>query len=257
MFRNMYRLIGFISVLLVTACVSTDDSTSNRLKTDKAMIHAQLARSYMQQKQYAVARDSLQQALRINPNHSDSNYVMALLMLELQQYDQVGGYFEKALQSNPENSSAAHDFGMFLCQTGEELRSVRYFDQAVQNPLFEKPDLSLMRAGECLAKVSDQRAKAYLSRALSITPDLHPALYILADINYQAREYLSGRAYIERYFSATRNAITKKQPQALLLAYKIELALGDEEVANDYKQKLLEGFPGSLAASQLRKQLRK
>ena len=248
--------ISISTALLLAACASGGSSKSsnsgqiNRVK-DKALIHAQLARGYLQQKQYSVANAELEKALRIDPNHSDANYIMALLMMELEQYDDAEKHFAKAVKSNRKNASAAHDFGMFLCQIGKERESVKYFEIAARNALFEKQELSFMRAGECLARIKDPSAEKYLKRALSIDPKLQPALYRMALLKYNSKSYLSARAYIERYMG-----ITKPQPAALLLAYKIELKLNAAEVAGDYRKQILEEFPGSQQASTLRSQQR-
>lgn len=255
-FNYLSRTLTIILIsCLFSACASTGSGRSSNSDVvkgaDKAMIHAQLAKGYLQQKQYAVAKGELEIALRINPNHSDSNYVMALLMMQLEQYESAESHFAKAVKYKPDNSAAAHDFGMLLCQINKERESVKYFEIAASNPLFGRSELSYMRAGECLARIRDPGAEEYLKRALGVNPRLRPALYRLAVINHDAGAYFPARAYIERYF-----AITKPQPAALLLAYKIESKLKATEMASRYRTDLLEGFPGSAQASQLRKQTR-
>ena len=219
-------------------------------KADKTKIHAKLARGYLQQKQYAIAKTELDKVLRMEPDHSEGNYVMALLMMELDQFDKAEKHFEKAVKSDKENSAAAHDFGMFLCQTGQERRSISYFETAVSNPLFARSELSYMRAGECLAKIGDPEAEKYLKGALTKNAKLRPALYRLASIKYEQKSYLLARAYIERYL-----AITKPQPASLFLAYQIESKLKAKDVADKYRLTLLEEFPGSKQANSLRGQV--
>lgn len=220
-----------------------------RLKADaKAFTHTKLARGYMEQGQYSTAKDSLKTALSISPHHSDTNYVMALLMVQLKQYPEAEKYFTRAVASNRENSPAAHDFGTFLCQTGKPLEAKKYFDIAVANPLFNRSELSLMRAGECLAAIDSEEAEVYLKKALSINPRLAPALYKLARMKFDGKNYLSSRAYIERLF-----AITEPQPESLLLAYQIESSLNAHDVAAEYATKLMRGFPASTQARSIRK----
>ena len=256
--NRWWRVIAISGVMLLSGCASTGSGSSSSgdsdalSRADKALIHAQLARGYLQQKQYAIAKSELERALKINPSHSDSNYVMALLMLELEQYETAEEHFARAVRSDRENSPAAHDFGMFLCQIGKERKAVEYFEIAASNPLFDRSELSYMRAGECLSKIDDPNAEAYLKRALSVDPRLRPALYQLAILKNEARSYLSARAYIERYL-----AITKPQPGALLLAYKIESSLKADDVAEKYRRQLLEEFPASEQAIQLRQQTRR
>ena len=201
----------------------------------------------MQKGQFSTAKDSLNTALRISPNHSDSHYVMALLMANLKQYRDAEKHFARAVSSNRENSEAAHDFGTFLCQTGKGAKAKKYFDIAVSNPLFKRSELSLMRAGECLANIDSIEAENYLKKALAINPRLAPALFKLARMKYDAKNYMSSRAYIERLF-----AITEPQAESLLLAYQIESTLNAPDVAAEYRTKLLKGFPASAQARSIR-----
>lgn len=244
-------VVSLLLLCSLAACVTSTPSgtITNRPVTDKAMVHAKLAQGYLKQKQYAVAKDELDEALDINPNHSESNYIMALLMLELQQYEETEAHFERAVKTDNQNSAAAHDFGSYLCQTGREREAVTYFDIAASNPLFGQPHLSYMRAGECLARIGDSGAENYLQRALAINPNLGPALYRLALLKHDNQEYLSARAYIQRFM-----AINKPQPASLMLAYKIESKLNATDYADQYRQQLMENFPGSEQAREVRRQ---
>lgn len=254
---SVVRLLPVLICLGLAACASGSNSQYKGKSelvenADKALIHAQLARGYLQQKQYAVAKDELEAALRINPQHSQSNYVMALLMMELEQYEVAEKHFFAAVRNDPENAPAAHDFGMFLCQIDRERESVEYFEIAASNPFFKNAELSYMRAGECLARINDDNAEQYLQRALVVNPKLRPALYRLAMIKFADGEYFSARAYIERYM-----AITKPQPAALLLAYKIESNLNAQDVADQYRQRLMTSYPDSKQARALRLEQRR
>ena len=250
---HFQKLAALAMVLALSACAGGSGSQYKAKSelvenADNALIHAELARGYMQQKQYAVARDELKLALRIDPQHSQSNYIMALLMLELEQYERAEEHFAKAVKYDRENAAAAHDFGVFLCQISRERESVEYFEIAATNPLFERAELSHMRAGECLARLNDPKAELYLKKSLEVNPRLRPALFRLAELKHRSREHFSARAYIERFM-----AITNPQPAALLLAYQIESALNAKEVAAKYRLQLLEEFPGSEQASVLRR----
>lgn len=248
-------LFALLLIGSLAACVSSGTLTQSdkagkvRLSADqKALTHTQLASGYMEQGQYSTAKDSLKKALKISPNHSNTNYVMALLMSQLKQYPEAEEHFARAVASDRENSPAAHDFGTFLCQTGQPRKAKKYFDIAVSNPLFKRSELSLMRAGECLAEIDSEEAEVYLKKALSINPRLAPALFKLARMKFDNKSYLSSRAYIERLF-----AITEPQPDSLLLAYQIESSLNADDVASEYATKLMRGFPASEQARSIRK----
>lgn len=254
--RCYYRLFSALLVsIFLAACATGSPNLSQPKATSKAeartndgaMIHTKLAKEYMRKNQFATAKIELEEALRINPKHSHTNYVMALWMMQFEEYPKAELYFERSIKSDPENSSAAHDFGVFLCQTGKERKSIKYFEIAVSNPLFDSSELSYMRAGECLANINDGAAEGYLKKALAINPRLRPALFRLAVIKQNEQQHLSARAYVERYF-----AITEPQPHSLLLAYQIESSMNAEDEASSYKKMLLNRFPSSEQARSLR-----
>jgi len=246
-------ILSLTTLAFMSGCVTTDadGATTQEVVTpasEKAEIYADLATGYMKKKQYETAKGELEKALAVSPNHSKSNYIMGLLLIEIEEYHKVEPFMARAVQSDPQNSAAAHDFGAFLCQTGKELKAVTYFDKAVANPFFNRPELSLMRAGECLKNAGQtKKAESYLKKSLDLNPRLQPSLLNLARIKYDNESYLSARAYIERYF-----AITKPQPGPLMLGYNIESKLNAKDVAEDYRTKILENFPSSNEAKSLR-----
>ena len=254
-FFTVCKLVVVLALMLgLTACTTTSDSDIKKKPSivsagpdKKAMVHTQLARGYMEQNQYATAKQQLEKALALSPSHSDSNYVMALLMMKLEQYSSAESHFERAVASDRDNSSAAHDFGTFLCQINKEIKAVKYFDIAASNPLFEQAKLSYARAGECIAKSDPKRSEDYLRKALSLDNRLRPALYSLAQLKFKQGNHLSARAYVERYL-----AITVPQPESLMLAYKIESNLKASKQAEQYRSQLLKTFPGSKQAREVR-----
>lgn len=253
-YKSLFAMLVIGSLVACTTSTTgglkqPNTASKARLKADAtALTHTQLARGYMEQGQYSTAKDSLNTALSISPNHSDANYVMALLMTQLKQYPEAEKYYAHAVFCDNENSPAAHDFGTFLCQTGKPREAKKYFDIAVSNPLFNRSELSFMRAGECLATIDSEEAEVYLKKALAINPRLAPALFKLAQMKFENKSYLSSRAYIERLF-----AITEPQPESLLLAYQIESSLNANDVAAEYATKLMKGFPASAQARSIRK----
>ena len=239
---------------MLTSCTTNPskpkiDLAEKKPKAERAMLHTRLAREYMEQEQYSIAKKELEKALMLDSSHSDSNYVMGLLQIQLKNNRDAEYYLRKAVQSDNENASAAHDFGMFLCQTGKERDSIKYFEMAAKNPLFKNAELSYMRAGECMARINDSRAELFLKRSLEFNPKMRPALYRLATLKKESGQNLSVRAYIERYL-----AITNPQPEALFLAYEIESKLRAYDVADQYRKQILEAFPGSKAANRLREE---
>lgn len=240
-----------LGALLISGCVSTGDNESRPTSSadTRADVQTQLALSYLQRDQKETALEMLEEALSIAPEHSRSNYVMAMLQTELGNDDKANRHYRRALRSDPENSSAAHDYAIFLCSRGQVEKAMEHFESALDNPLYDRKALTNLRAGECLirARTDRQGAEPYFRAALDADPRLGPALYHMADIAYARENFLKARGYIERYFS-----VAPDTPESLLLGVKIETKLNADDVARKYAARLKKQFASSDEARQLK-----
>ncbi len=213
----------------------------------RADVSTQLAINYMKRNQFEIAREELEHALRVEPDHSAANHAMAALQDRLGNDGAAEKYYKHAVRSDAENSRAAHDFGTFLCRRGRLRQALQQYENALANPLYRQPEITNLRAGECLVSHGkSEEAEPHLHKALRVNPTLAPALYHMANIHYQRGNYLSARGYIERYF-----AIASNTPASLLLAYKIENTLQAPEFAEEYAVLLRSKFAGSKEAKEL------
>ena len=67
----------------------------------------------------------------------------------------------------------------------------------------------------------------------------------MAVISFEEENYLSARAYLERYF-----AVGPETAQSLLYAVKVEQQLGATDLAIDYARKLRAQYPRSSEADE-------
>lgn len=237
--------------LFMTGC-ATETTLVNPNEGDpaeRADVHAQLAAQYMERDSLEVALQELNQALAIKPDHSSSNYVMAVLQTRMKDYEAADRYYKRALKSDPDNSEAAHDYGIFLCERGKVKEGLNSFDKALSNPLYRGAALTRLRAGECLITIGQdpEQAEKYFRTVLEQNPAVALALYYMASINFDRGNYLSARAFIERFFSASAET-----PESLLLAAKIETRLEADDVAQDYARRLRSKFPSAKEAAELK-----
>ncbi|MBS1270268.1 MAG: Lipopolysaccharide assembly protein B [Gammaproteobacteria bacterium] len=247
----MRPIVYIFGWLLLLGCVSVEDGAYTPAvdANSRAAVHTQLALGYLQRGQKQTALAELEQALEIAPDHSRTNYVMAMLQTQLNRREKADRHYRRALKSNPENSNAAHDYAIFLCRAGKVEEAVKYFESALNDPLYERKTLTNLRAGECLINMRTDRrgAESYFRAALDANPNLGPALYHMADIVFAREDYLTARGYIERYFS-----VAPDTPSSLLLAVKIESRLNANDVARNYATRLRKKFASSDEARQLK-----
>lgn len=245
--RRFFSILVFLP-MIISGCASTAERQAEQTKITKmAETHVLLGSGYLQRGQLEVAREELEKALKISPDYSQANNIMAVLQWRLRDYDKADRYFRKALSSDENNASAQHNYGAFLCDRGKIDEGLKYFDAAIANQLYSFAADVNLNAGVCLMKKpAPQVAEKYLREALRINPKLSGALYQMAKISLDTGKAISGRAFIERYFQAAEDT-----PESLLLAVKIERVLRNKNAEASYAIRLRGKFPTSPEAEQL------
>ena len=246
-----HRLLRAGAVLLILALAGCASSAERKDETEKrdqrAETHVMLGASYLQRGQLDVAKAELEKALSEVPDDSQANNIMAVLQWRLKKYDEAERFFRKALDSDPGNSSAHHNYGAYLCERGKVDTALRHFNAAAGNALYPYTAEVNLNAGVCLMKKpAPVEAEKYFREALRINPRLSGALYQMAKLSLDSGRKISARGFIERYFQSANDS-----PDALLLAVRIERALGDKNAEASYALRLRNKFPDSPEAAQL------
>lgn len=243
--------INSVIILLIVAVAGCASSTEREADVEKknkrAETHVMLGASYLQRGQLSVAKEELEKALSDMPDNSQANNIMAVLQWRLNKYDEADRLFRKALDKDAGNSSAHHNYGAFLCDRGKLDAGIRHFDTAAADALYPYMAEVNLNAGLCLMKKpAPAAAEKYFREALRINPKLSSALYQMARLSANSGQRLSARGFIERYFQSAEDT-----PESLLLAVKIERALGNKNAEASYALRLRSKFPTSPEAGQL------
>lgn len=233
--------------LAIAGCVS--DAPLELEKWDpgeRAQVHIRLGLDYLKRNDTRTAGDEFNLALKADPRSDGAYHGLALMKIQQGVGEEALPLLRKALRLNPRNFAARNDLGVYLCSNGREEEGLRQLEMVVDDPLNTAPVGTYLGLGICNERkgLTDQ-ARVYYRRALAIVPALPQALLPLARIEYGQRNYLSARAFIERYFGTGSSS-----PGALLLAARIELARGDPEQAMDYARRLWRQFPKSAEAEE-------
>lgn len=234
--------VCLLSVMVALAgCNSVETKERQAKQASRISVHTQLATNYMRRGQFEVAEQELNKALALDSSSAEANFAMAVLQNSLRRYDKAMGYYRKAVRRAPSDSPMRLEYGAFLCRQGETKKALSEIKGVLDTPSYRPNGRAWFRLGECyfLQKEVTQAEKA-LREALARNKNLAPALMLLARIKYDQKNYLSARAYVQRYL-----AVDRPDPRILLLGVKTERALGDTTSANHYKGQLLELFPSS------------
>lgn len=253
-----FLLFSFFLLGCTTTTTSTTTTGSNNREEPwepekRAGIHVQLARGYMEVRKNNIALEELDRALELSPNHVEGNHVMGVLQQKLGNSSRAESYFRLALLTQPQNFSVNMDFGSLLCTMGKEQEAMEQFRRALAEPFNRQFAVIYLRAGSCMFLHNKLvTAEENFRKALALEPKLAPALYNMAQVQYKKRNYLSARAYIERYLELGRD-----EPGSLIQAIKIERQLGAKDAVEKYSMRLRRKYPHSKEAKSLNRNSKK
>jgi type IV pilus assembly protein PilF len=248
---KLYKL--FIIVLL-TGCASHGGGSAGTPQQDTtraqaiARIHTELAASYYERSQYAIALQEIDVALKFDENFPQAYNVRAMVRMALREDDQANADFLHSLQLDGSNSETHNNYGWFLCQRGRIKESISQFQEALKNPLYATPEMAYVNLGVCSKKAGlIKDVEVNLQRALIMRPGMPEALYGLADWSYDSGDYAGAKSYFIR-FSQVAPELNAEQ---LWLAVRIERKMHDRNSEASYALQLRKLFPDSREAQLL------
>ncbi len=208
---------------------------------ERARAHTDLAASYYEIGNLAVALDEARSALNADSSYAPAYNVLGLVHMDLKENPEAQANFERALSIAPTDPDVNHNYGWFLCQTGRERDAGRYFQAAVRNPLYSTPQKTYTLAGVCAMRIKDDdQAVENLERALKLDPNYTSALMPLAQVRYRRGELEQARALLSRY-----NRQSQGTAESLWLALRVERRLGDKAAESSYADQLRRRFGAS------------
>ncbi|MCG6968383.1 MAG: type IV pilus biogenesis/stability protein PilW [Gammaproteobacteria bacterium] len=240
---HWFRSVSVLSIIfvLLNGCASTGmDKDDKNFKA--ADTNLQLGIGYMRQGRYEDALEKLQKAVEAKRDYADVHSALALVYERLLEYDKAGHHYREAIDLAPHDGGNYNNYGVFLCRQGEYKKADKYFAKAIETPRYKTPERAMENAGACAKQIPDlEKAEQYLRSALSINPKLPLALSEMADVMYQKENYMSTRAYLQRF-----GEVSKYTPKSLWLGIQTERKLGDDKAEARYAKLLQTQYPDSL-----------
>lgn len=237
--------------LLLSACVTTSNAPFQSDKTNikqASQDNVALAIQYLKSGNRNAAMEKVQKAIDEDPDNANAYTAEALIYNANGDLTNAKSAYKTALRKSPDDPEIENDYAVFLCQHGDAKGSIDYFMKAATNPRYSTPDAAYANAGLCAQHIPDlNAADQYFRQALARNPNMLEPMAQLAAISYQQKNYLSARAFIERFDSLAANS----RPDVLLLGVDNERALGNQQGATDYARRLMKLYPTSIQAQQL------
>lgn len=251
------RAIAALLLVLAAGCAVQPPQPEVRPERDttgaesdertRARIHTELAAGYYEFGNMSVALEEVNIALRSDPNYSPAYNVAGLVYSSLKEDRLAEQNFQQALRINPLDSDANNNYGWFLCQRKREAEALKYFADALRNPLYQNPDRTYVNAGICARQQGDlPAAEQYFQSALKMRPSQPQALYNLAELAYARGDFPLAKQHLDRLLK-----VTQPNAQVLWLGLRVERKLGDRSSEESYAYRLRTNFPQSREAQAL------
>ena len=216
---------------------------------NRAKVHAELASLYFNRGNMAVALEELRIAASADANYPLTYSIYGLVYMELREQLLAQSNFERALRLAPTDPDINHNYGWFLCQSGRENESIKYFLQAVRNPLYQTPWRSYSAAGSCAMRKNNlKEAEEFFQRALTQQPDDPAALLQLGQIRYRQGSLEEARKLVARH-----NRLVEPTAESLWLGLRVERKLGERLAESGYANQLRRRFAASREYQQLQR----
>ncbi len=242
-------LVGCASQSMVDGGDSaTGDLGSPVVRPSPADVYIELSAAYLRDNQLTEAFKNAKKAVLVDPSSSNAHYVMALVQQRLGQPKAADKAFRKATKLGPRNPVVLNAYGSFLCERGDFSEADGYFRRALKNPLYNTPWLAWHNAGSCKERAGDGAgAETDYRNSLQANPRFAPSLLGMAKVSFKHENFLSARAYLQRYAEVARHSA-----ESLWLGIRTENQLGDKDQMASYGMKLKARFPDSEEAKYLK-----
>ena len=235
-----------VAGFLLSGCVSstTTGSLEREPSDDAAEYNYELGRNYLQSEKYELARDRLERAIEIDPRLAKAYMALGMTYEALDNLRLATDSYEKAVRIAPRDFNILNSYAVFLCKQEDYKEARRYFEKAANHPENDDAERTFTNAGLCMAQKPDlEAAEMFFREALERKTTYGEALLQLCLLKFQQQDYLSARAFLQRFMATHRTTAG-----VLFLAAEIEGKLGNDRGRTEYVNRLLREFPESAEA---------
>ena len=214
---------------------------------NRSRIHTELAAGYFELGNLGVALEEVNIAQPADPTYAPAFNVGGLVFAAIKDDRRAEDSFQRALRLAPADPDVNNNYGQYLCQRKREAEGIKYFLIAVQNPLYQAPERSLVNAGVCARRRGDtSAAQEFFQRAITLRPNQPQALFQLADLAFASNNLANAHGFMRRLVQ-----LVPPTPEILWLGLRIERRMGNSVAEASYTHQLRNNFPQSREAEAL------
>jgi type IV pilus assembly protein PilF len=238
---------GLVVLAIFLGGCQSNNNMSKPQPERAAEINLELGIDHLRKGNLQQAKDKIDRALEQNPRYGRAHLVAGMLYNRLNDQSKAESHYERAVALEPKNPEFKNNYAVYLCQQKKYERGRKIALEAAADPLYKTPEVAFLNAGNCALNGGNMKvAEDDLRRALAAQPKFSEALFQMAELEYRQTEYMSARAFLERYLEVGRTS-----PATLWLGVRIERGLGNGAQAQHYAQRLKSEYPSSAQTKEL------
>ena len=178
----MKKLALFLSVVfLLSAC-----GPKVTYRKQASGMHKELAYVYLKDERYPEALREALLAREELPKDPEVYNILGLIYMGRGDHQKAREEFRQALLLDPHYSEALNNLGALALLEKDYDTAIKYFKEALQNPLYTKPFMALTNlAWAYHKKGEDEKALASLEKALKLNPRYAKAYYYAGLIAFE------------------------------------------------------------------------
>lgn len=243
------NLLLVLLTLTLASCVTVTESRLTKKKSPEKAVenYTQLGLGYLQKGRPDWARQRLQKALAINPDHAPANDAMGLVWQTEGEMDLAEEYFQKALSNDSSFTLARHHLGRLHSQQkrydeAEDSLQDAANDRYYNNRASAYNDLALnyYRQGSM-----EQAIDSY-AQTLRLAPYNVDALVNISTLLFEAQRYDESLKYYDRFERLVQREQTRQTAHSLWLGIKLVTLQQNTQRAIMLATELKRNFPESV-----------
>jgi Tfp pilus assembly protein PilF len=175
--RQLARLIVLAGAVLLAGCAGAFVTETQRLQAQSAF---EVATKQIEDRQFALALTSLQQATTLDPTVSIYRNVLGVVYLNLGRPDLALPEFKRAVELDGDYAEAHLNQGTALAAMGRWAEAVAEYEQAIKSARLYTPDTAYNNLGIALYHLNRlPESEQALRFAISLNAKLPTAYYYL------------------------------------------------------------------------------
>ncbi len=232
-------------VLILTSCTITRVQNLDRA----SKINADLGLAYLLKGRNEQALEKFKKAMKQNPDNAKAYLYTAELYRRLEERERADRYFQQAIDVAPNDSSVSNNYGAFLCADKKYKEAFKYFDKALENPVYADRSKVFENIGICSEDQGNIKvARNNYVKAIKINPKLTTSLLAVALLDFDLGNIESAARYLKFY-----NRVGRDTPPSLWLGVLIAKKQNKIKAQRNLMWSLTNKFPKSKEAKLLEK----